>query len=216
MPDQSSTRASKPKPARSKRTTVVLVCSIVAALATNGFAQNGVKRPQARESIPFPILLSVTMAEDERRWDNDLRKLLSSRSAVVRKRAALAAGRIGNEGSVNALTGVLQQDADAGVRAMAAFALGEVESADGAEALLATLKNTNEPGELRARTVEALGKIAAALPKEQETRQRELGAAILDALKFEAGRRSPDQLTILLGLTAALRSRPTDAGPTIA
>src|SRR5258705_924918 len=217
MPDQSSTRASKPKPARSKRTTVVLVCSIVAALAANGLAQNGVKRPPTREAIPFPILLSVTMAEDERRWDNDLRKLLSSRSAVVRKRVALAAGRIGNEGSVNALTGVLQQDADAGVRAMAAFALGEVESADGAEALLATLKNTNEPGELRARTVEALGKIAAALPKEQEARQRELGAAILDALKFQTGRRSaPDQLTILLGLTAALRSRPADAGPTIA
>jgi cyclophilin family peptidyl-prolyl cis-trans isomerase/HEAT repeat protein len=217
MHTQIASIASKPKLMRSRQKTVVVVCSIVAALAINGFAQNGVKRPPARESIPFPLLLSVTMAEDERRWDNDLRKLLSSRSAVVRKRATLAAGRIGNEGSVKSLTSLLQQDADAGVRAMAAFALGEVESADGAEALLAILKNTNEPGELRARTVEALGKIASALPKEQEARQRELGAAILEALKFEAGRRSaPDQLTILLGLTAALRSRPTDAGPTIA
>src|SRR5258705_4466929 len=107
-----------------------MVWRIMRARAANGVAQNGVKRPPARESIPFPILLSVTMAEDERRWDNDLRKLLSSRSAVVRKRAALATGRIGNEGSVNALTSLLQQDADARVRAMAAFALGEMESAD--------------------------------------------------------------------------------------
>jgi cyclophilin family peptidyl-prolyl cis-trans isomerase len=58
--------------------------------------------------------------------------------------------------------------------------------------------------------MEALGKIAAALPREQEPRQRELGAAILEALN------STDQSTILLGLTAALRSRPANAGPAIA
>jgi cyclophilin family peptidyl-prolyl cis-trans isomerase len=168
-------------------------------------------------SIPAATLLQITKAEDERRWDDDLRKLLSNPNPSIRQRAALAAGRIGNEESVSPLTNLLEKDVDKSVRAMAAFALGEVESETGANSLIAVLKNTSAPVEVRARAIEALGKIAAALPREQEARQRELGAAILEALKFEAGRRSaPDQSVILFGVTAALRSRPSDAGPTIA
>ena len=177
------------------KTFVVLLCL---ALAPVSFAQR--------------TLLSITKAEDERRWDHDLRNLFSNPSPSIRKRAALAAGRIGNEDSVAALTQLLEQDKDLSVRSMAAFALGEVESETGANALIATLKNTTAPAELRARAIEALGKIAAALPKEQEARQRELGAAILEALKSEA----LDTSTILFGLTAALRSRPANAGPVIA
>src|SRR5690348_3977695 len=77
--------------------------------------------------VPLPILLRITRAEDERRWDDELRKLLAHHDAAVRKRAALAVGRIGDEGSVDALA-VLLKDPDAEVRAMTAFALGEVES----------------------------------------------------------------------------------------
>jgi cyclophilin family peptidyl-prolyl cis-trans isomerase/HEAT repeat protein len=153
----------------------------------------------------------IVKAEDERRWDADLRDLFSSPNALVRKRAALAAGRIGDETSIDALANLLEKDADPSVRAVAAFALGEVESEAGANALLAQLKNKNDLVELRARSIEALGKIAAALPREKEARQRELGAAIIDTLKSESA-----QPVILLGLTAALRSRPADAGPTLA
>jgi cyclophilin family peptidyl-prolyl cis-trans isomerase/HEAT repeat protein len=188
---------------------IIAVISFCLALSSPGFAQN---RP-----VPAATLLLITRAEDERRWDDDLRNLLSNPSATIRKRAALAAGRIGNEDSVSALTNLLEKDADTSVRAMAAFALGEVESETGANALVAALKSTSAPVEIRARAVEALGKIAAALPKEQEARQRELGVAILEVLKFEAGRRSaPDESVILFGVTAALRSRPTDAGAIIA
>ncbi len=155
-------------------------------------------------------LLSITKAEDERRWDDDLRKLFSHKNPSIRKRAALAAGRIGNEGSVTALTDLLEHDKDLSVRSMAAFALGEVESESAANVLLATLKNTR--GELRARAIEALGKITGVLPEAQQTRQRELGAAILETLKSE----TLDQPTILFGLTAALRARPSNAGPVIA
>lgn len=174
-----------------------LVCL---ALSPAGFAQN-------------QTLLRIVKAEDERRWDADLRDLFSSQNALVRKRAALAAGRIGDESSIDALTNLLEKDDDPGVRAMAAFALGEVESEAGVNALLAVLKNKSGPVELRARTIEALGKIAAALPKEKEARQRELGAAIIEALKSESGANTP---VILLGVTAALRSRPANAGPTLA
>lgn len=163
-----------------------------------------------RRTIPPPTLLQIVKAEDERRWDDVLQNLLSDRNPLARKRASLAAGRIGNEDAVSALTPLLEKDADVSVRAMAAFALGEIESETAANALIAVLKNTSTPADVRARAVEALGKIAAVLPREQEPRQRELGAAIVEALN------STDQTTILFGITATLRSRPTNGGPAIA
>ncbi len=179
-----------------------LLCIVLTSVT---FAQN---RP-----VPPSTLLLITKAEDERRWDDDLRKLFSSPNAVIRQRAALAAGRIGNEDSLASLTELLEKDADPSVRSMAAFAIGEVESDKGAAALVAVLKNGSSSVELKSRAVEALGKIAGALPREQEARQRELGAAILDALNTA---RPTDQSLILFGVTAALRSRPANAGPTIA
>jgi cyclophilin family peptidyl-prolyl cis-trans isomerase/HEAT repeat protein len=172
--------------------------------------------PTSGDPVPKLLLLRIIRAEDERRWDDDLRSLFRARNANVRGRAALAAGRIGNDAAIADLSELLLHDAETEVRAMAAFAIGEIESPLGAETLLATLKDTRE-ALLRGRTVEALGKIAAALPKEQEARGKELGAAILEVLSFEARRRSaPDDLTILLGLTAALRAKPANAGPVIA
>lgn len=191
-----------------KRAPLVLLCGLAVMLVCVPFVQ---------AQVPLSILLRITQAEDERRWDNDLRTLLTHRDAAVRKRAALAVGRIGDERSVDALANTLKVDTDANVRAMAAFALGEVESVAAAEILIATVRNKSEAGEVRARALEALGKIAAALPAEQKARQQELGAVIREALDAEAQQpSSSDRLTILLGLTAALRSRPADAGPIIA
>jgi cyclophilin family peptidyl-prolyl cis-trans isomerase/HEAT repeat protein len=161
-------------------------------------------------------LIRIIRAEDERRWDNEVRDLLSARSSVVRSRAVLAAGRIGNEGSVADLITLLRHDDERDVRAMAAFALGEIESASATDALLGVLSASTEPL-VRARVVEALGKVAAAIPKEQEARARQLGEGILEALKSESARRpAPDRLTVLLGLTAALRAKTSSGGPTIA
>ncbi len=183
------------------------------------FSQTGrqvLHNPTSGDAVPKLLLLRIIRAEDERRWDADLRDLFRARNANVRSRAALAAGRIGNEAAVPDLVQLLQHDDEAFVRAMAAFALGEIESPLGADALLASLKDSREPL-LRARAVEALGKIAAALPKEQEARSKELGAAILETLNFEARRRSaPDDLTILLGITAVLRAKSANAGPLLA
>lgn len=190
---------------------ITLACALALVLPSIAFAQ------KRTNHVPAATLLIITKAEDERRWDDDLRNLFSSPNAAIRQRAALAAGRIGNEDSVAALIKLMEQDKDSNVRSMAAFAIGEVESETGANALLAVLRNTTEDEAVRARAMEALGKIAAALPGEQEARQRELGAAILDALKVEAERRpARDERTIILALTAALRSRPANAGPTIA
>jgi cyclophilin family peptidyl-prolyl cis-trans isomerase/HEAT repeat protein len=173
-------------------------------------------------AIPPATLLQIVRAEDERRWDDSLKSLLSSNDAPIRKRAALAAGRIGNEQAVPSLTDMLMTDRDPDVRQMAAFALGEIESPGGAYALVTVLKEPGRPG--RARAIEALGKIVAALPsnaansgtKQDDDRLDTIKAAILDALRFEDGRReTADRLTILLGLTAVLRARPDGAGPVV-
>jgi cyclophilin family peptidyl-prolyl cis-trans isomerase len=198
---------------------VLTLSALLLSLSANVFTQSRARplhNPTSGDPVPEILLLRIVRAEDERRWDNDLRSLFSARNALVRARAALAAGRIGNDDSVADLIILLRQDDEMDVRAMAAFALGEIESPLAANALLATLKDTPELL-LKARTVEALGKIAAALPKEQEPRQQELGATILEALKFENDRHSaPNRLTILLGLTATLRAKPANAGATVA
>lgn len=168
-----------------------------------------------QSSIPSAISVRILKAEDERRWDTDLKELLADPNAAIRERAALAAGRIGNEDSVSALAGLLQ-DASTDVRAMAAFAIGEVEVASGAEPLLAMLKNAGQPAIVRARVIEALGKIAGVMPREQEARRLELGAAILEAVKQEADSPTADRLNARLGLTAILRSRPNQAGAVVA
>ena len=181
------------------------------ALVSVSFAQ----RRTIQAPVPRATLLLITKAEDERRWDDDLRNLLTSPNAAVRKRAALAAGRIGEENSIPALINLLEKDKDAGVRSMAAFALGEVESVTSSNALVALLLNNTATGELRARTIEALGKIAGALPRENEER-RKLGSIVLHALKTESERAPSNEEAIILALTAVLRAQPAEAGPTIA
>jgi len=211
-----------------KRLSILCAGLLLIALSIGVVAQQN--RSRARNSaaaVPKNILLRIIRSEDERRWDEGLLGLLADKDAKVRRRAALAAGRIGDERAVPALAELLLTDREADVRQMAAFALGEIESPGGAFALISGLKDTRAAG--RARAVEALGKIAAALassapaPTDQssstKTADDRLGVfrtAILDALKFEAQRRSaPDRLTILLGLTAALRAKPEGAGPVI-
>ena len=159
-------------------------------------------------------MFRIVRAEDERRWDDDLRTLFSHQNSSVRRRAVLAAGRIGNEQSVADLILVLRGDRDNGVRAMAAFALGEIESDSASQALLDVV---DDGPSVRPRALEALGKIAGALPKEREARQLELGKAILEQLALEDRRRGGNnKLAILLGITAVLRSKPANAGATIA
>jgi HEAT repeat protein len=129
--------------------------------------------------------------------DSTLAKLLADESIEVRKRATLAAGRIGDERAVASLIPLLEKDSDKSVRAMAAFALGEIESATAIEALLAELRKGREPL-VQARAVEALGKIAAALPKSEEATAKPVRSAILSVLELEAGRRRADEEVVML------------------
>jgi cyclophilin family peptidyl-prolyl cis-trans isomerase/HEAT repeat protein len=181
---------------------------LIFALAADASAQRLVSPAIGGERVPDNVLLSIVKAEDAR--DAALVvPMLKDANAAVRFRAALAAGRIGDDSAVGPLEALLR-DASTDVRAMAAFALGEIESAAAADAVLAAMRYERDPA-VKARLVEAAGKIAAANSKAPAAKP--LGEAVLDALESEAekGRRQHRE-TILLALTAALRARPEEAG----
>ena len=173
-----------------------------------------------KSRIPNETLLRIFKAEDARDAALVL-PLLTNSNAAIRYRAALAAGRIGDEKAIAPLAALLK-DSTAEVQEMAAFALGEIESLKAADAILEVLKSTGTSDTVRARAVEAAGKIAGANANparvagiSENPKVVELGDAILDTLEVEdAKREKQDKLTVLLGLTAALRARP-EGGDTV-
>ena len=77
----------------------ILSVSIVTALWLSPvMAQR--TRPTKPAGMSSSILLQIVRAEDERRWDDSLKSLLTHSDPGVRARAALAAGRIGAQGAV--------------------------------------------------------------------------------------------------------------------
>lgn len=155
--------------------------------------------------IPTNTLVSIVKAEDERRFDATLENLLKNTDAKVRERAALAAGRIGDENALSPLSYVLHDDKSPAVRRMAAFAIGEIESGRGSEAVIGYIGKEKDE-ELTARLLEAAGKIAAANPKHEKTIW--LGRSIVEELNNQSARQNPNNSVVILGLTAVLRSRP--------
>jgi cyclophilin family peptidyl-prolyl cis-trans isomerase/HEAT repeat protein len=206
---------------KSRAAIFIFACALVSGFWSEATCQQKTPqrppRPSPVKPVPDEIILRIMRAEDERRWDNDLGILLFDKDARVRERSALAAGRIGDERAVASLITLLQTDTEEKVRAMAAFALGETESATGATSLSDAAQKTKEAATVRARAIEALGKIVAALPKADEARGQALGQIILKTLDDELKRSpKPSRDVALLGLTAALRARPTGAGPVVA
>jgi cyclophilin family peptidyl-prolyl cis-trans isomerase/HEAT repeat protein len=164
---------------------------------------------QSFAQIPPTALINIVKAEDAHRYDKTLEDLMNSADERVKVRAMLAAGRIGDEKAIPRLASMLE-GGSVKVCEMAAFALGEIESVNAADAILKALKDPKTLAAVRARAVEAAGKIAAANPKDPNA--KELGEAILDTLEAEDSKGDKqDRNVVRLALTAALRARPEDA-----
>ncbi len=176
--------------------------AIISLLVLGSFAQ-----------IPVSTQIAILKAEDARRYDKTLEDLLKSPDVPIRTHAALAAGRIGDQRAIPALAALLFDQAGMD----AAFALGEIESINAADAILPILSRLYDPkakgrhpsGRVSARLIEAAGKIAAA--NADDPKAKELGKAILaianSATEIE---------TIRPSLTALLRARPEGADVVVA
>ena len=189
---------------KTKMKHIVKYLFLTAALCVTAFSQ-----------VPTTTAIQILKAEDARRYDAVLEKLLSSPNAAIRERAALAVGRIGDDKAIPALTALLEKDQSEQVRVMAAFAIGEIESAKGSDVILKTLKDPKTADEVRARAVEAAGKIAAANAK--DAKSKDLGEAILETIGSEDDNGvKPSHDTVLLGITAVLRARPANGDAILA
>lgn len=158
--------------------------------------------------VPTATGIQILKAEDARHFDQTLEDLLKSSNSSVRYRAALAAGRIGDDKALDALIKMLE-DAVLPNRAMAMFAIGEIESSKGADAIIRVLDDEKADTVLRGRAVEAAGKIVAALPR--SAKAKPLGDAIVRTLRTEGSKGvAANRDVVLPGITAVLRARPAE------
>ena len=163
--------------------------------------------------VPIATGIQILKAEDARRYDTVLESLMKSPNSAIRARAALAAGRIGDERAIPALAALFEDRKNTGaVWTMAVFALGEIESVKGADSVITVIKSESayigRDHNLLSRAFEAAGKIAAANAKDPMA--KELGEVIVEGLKLEGNaiKRYPD--VFQNALTAILRARPAD------
>jgi HEAT repeat protein/cyclophilin family peptidyl-prolyl cis-trans isomerase len=137
----------------------------------------------------------------------DLLRFLSDSEARVRRRAALAVGRVGLPEGVEPLLALLASDAEPEIRQMAAFALGLIGDARARDPLVAALND--EAPLVRGSAAEALGLIgdaAAAEPISQMVaRVVESGALAQPPGDEDDVRRDTPTAACRLGLFALVR-----------
>lgn len=108
------------------------------------------------------VYTRIIQLEDARSLgDGELAALLQHKLPDVQYRAALAMGRIGDKRGTDALLKALDTAKTIRLRTVITFALGEIEDTKAAPALLNLLEKKTEAIEVRARAVEALGKIVS-------------------------------------------------------
>jgi cyclophilin family peptidyl-prolyl cis-trans isomerase/HEAT repeat protein len=168
---------------RSARLLAVLAAATALSCATAG-SKRGADRPDPLSRIE--ILARLLVLEDSRSLgDGSLHAFLQNNDPSIRRRAALAAGRIGDPLAIPLLIPKLK-DPEVEVRRAAAFALGLIGGADSVPALIEALGDGDAP--MRGRASEALGRIG------KPEAARAISAAFLKALP-----RSGDSLLRIRG-----------------
>ncbi len=142
------------------------VCAVLLGVALAGCASAPPAQAPARQApvIPLDQRVAWILRLEAQRWladpadaRADLRVLVADTDAGVRRRAALAVGRVGLPEGVDVVLPLLA-DADPAVRAQAAFALGLLGRPSAEGALRTAL--TDADVTVRGRAAEALGLIA--------------------------------------------------------
>ncbi|MBX7219197.1 MAG: peptidylprolyl isomerase [Blastocatellia bacterium] len=154
------------------------------------------------------ITARLVQLEDQRNYnDEEFAKYFRFGHAGIRRRVALAVGRIGDPRGLGRLLDLMQDDGNPTVRAMAAFAVGEMEHADALERLVESSKNPRETVLVRGRIAEALGKIVRANPKKVTNTDDfvKLLNANLPEPKANLKAGSDEELAARLTITALLR-----------
>jgi cyclophilin family peptidyl-prolyl cis-trans isomerase/HEAT repeat protein len=139
----------------------------------------------------------------------DLVRLLSDGEARVRRRAALAIGRVGLAEGIQPLTALLASDQDAEVRQVAAFALGLIGDSRAREALLPALVDASPL--VKGSAAEALALIGDATAAEPIAR---MAAQIIESGAFSTvpgdeddARRDTPSAAVRLAIFALARLR---------
>jgi HEAT repeat protein/cyclophilin family peptidyl-prolyl cis-trans isomerase len=158
----------------------------------------------------------ILQLEDERQLrggGGDLLTLVNDAEPRIRRRAALALGRVKLPDAIAPLTSLLQSDPDRDVRQMAAFALGLIGDASAAAALTTALSDGDAM--IQARAAEALGLIAhkAAAPAIATMVSTHLKAAALDGIAADdmGYPKTPAAEAVRLGVYALVRLGSYDA-----
>ena len=142
----------------------------------------------------------------------DLVALLSDEQGRVRRRAALAVGRVGLVEGVAPVAALLRSDNDAEVRQMAAFALGLIAHQSAADPLRSALR---DPSALvQGRAAEALGLIgdATSSPAIAAMAFASFGQGNVAAIgPDDPSAATPDAEAFRLGVFALTRLKATDA-----
>jgi cyclophilin family peptidyl-prolyl cis-trans isomerase/HEAT repeat protein len=170
------------------------------------------KRPPPPPPPRMDTLARVLALEDARTLgQGELERDLKSPDRSIRRRAALAAGRIGDTSITPALID-LMNDQEPEVRQMTAFALGLLGDRQAVDRLRAALKDTD--GTVRARSAEALGRLgdkrAASDLVAFVLGATPHGAAVVTVRGDDPGNASDPWVELRLGLfaLAALKDAP--------
>jgi HEAT repeat protein len=163
-----------------------VVCA-VCALCGCGPQATPVVTPPPPGPSPEQKLAWILELEDQRMVrgpaeGQDLVTMLGDPLAHIRRRAAQATGRARAAEAVPGLSAMLANETDPEVRQMAAFALGQIGSPDGADALRASLASPDPL--LQGRAAEALGMLGdkAAAPAIAAMMKPHVDAGVLAAI----------------------------------
>jgi cyclophilin family peptidyl-prolyl cis-trans isomerase/HEAT repeat protein len=186
--------------------------ALMATVVLNGC---GPKAAPQISAAPAPLTYEqklgiILQLEDERHLQSqagDLLALMRDQDPRLRRRAALAAGRVRMVDAIAGLTALLSSDPDPEVEQMAAFALGLIGDGSAADTLAKALADPNPV--IQGRAAEALGLIGhkASAPAIAAMMSAHLDAGVLNGLSADDLNypMSPAIEAVRLGIYAIVR-----------